>query len=80
MQTVVKYLQMRGESVEDLAAKIGVAPSTLYRAIKGTTSLRGDTLLKIHAATGIKLDILVRESQVGKAIEAPKEGTPNVQP
>ncbi len=73
METVVKYLEMRGESVEDLAAKIGVAPSTLYRAIKGTTSLRGDTLLKIHAVTGIKVDILVRESQVGKGIEAPKE-------
>jgi transcriptional regulator with XRE-family HTH domain len=66
MESLKSYLEMTGKSIEALAGEMGIAASTLYRAMKGDHDLKASTLLKLHELTGIKLDILVKESRIRK--------------
>ena len=54
-------MRVSGRSVEELAKSIGVAPSTLYRALNHKTELKLSTLLKLSKETGIRTDILIQE-------------------
>ena len=61
MKTLREYIRVSGRSVQELADKIEVAPSTLYRALNHKTELKLSTLLKLSKETGIKVEILIQE-------------------
>jgi DNA-binding transcriptional regulator YdaS (Cro superfamily) len=49
------YLEARSETVVCFAARVGVAPSTIYRLIKGDTNCTADLARKINVETDGKV-------------------------
>ena len=62
METLKNYLKTSGWTIEKLAEAVGVHYSTLHRAMNNETELRSSTIVRLADKTGIKVEILVRES------------------
>ncbi|MFA5378163.1 MAG: helix-turn-helix transcriptional regulator [Dehalococcoidia bacterium] len=56
-----EYLKLHNRTMEDLAASVGVNPSTLYRALSNTCEMKQGTLLRLSRETRIPVDQLINE-------------------
>lgn len=57
MVTLSEYLALSDITQRDLAASVGISPSFLNEIVRGLKSPRLEVALRIHAATGGKVDI-----------------------
>ena len=62
MKKLYSHIKESGLSVEQIAGRVGIAPSTIYRALCGRTQIRLNTLVKISSAIGVPVSKLISES------------------
>lgn len=63
MKNLESHIKQSGLTVEQIAEKVGVAPSTIYRAIGGRTEIRLSTLTDIATVLGVSVGELIGDSQ-----------------